>query len=140
MPNKEELADIMGHDAYAELTGLEVIMAEPGYVEVRLPVTPKILNGHGMVHGGALFTLADYAAAAASNLHGTPSMATHGAISYLRAVGGGHIIAKAKTVKTGRRMNFMSVEIFDENGALAATFQAGAIAVNRKKPNVPPPA
>ncbi|MCC8190261.1 MAG: PaaI family thioesterase, partial [Planctomycetes bacterium] len=85
MPNKEDLARMMGHDAYAELTGLEVVRAVPGEVEVRLPVTPRILNGHGMVHGGALFTLADYSAAAASNLLGVPTMATHGSISYLRA-------------------------------------------------------
>ncbi len=106
MPNKEELAVLMGHDAYAELTGLEVIKAIPGEVEVRLPVTSKILNGHGNVHGGALFTLADYAAAAASNLYSEPTIGTHGAISYLRAVQSGFITAKAKTVKHGKRMNF----------------------------------
>lgn len=140
MPRKEELAELMGHDAYAELTGLEVTRAEPGNVEVRLPVTSKILNGHGMVHGGALFTLADYAAAAASNLYGEPTMATHGSISYLRAVGGGVITAKARTVKAGKRMKFQVVDIFDENGQLAATFQGGGINVTRKKPNVQPPA
>lgn len=132
MPKKNELAERMGHDAYAEITGLEVIHAEPGYVEVRMPVTEKILNGHGNVHGGALFTLADYAQAAASNMLGEATMATNGSISYLRAVREGHVLAKAKTIKSGRRMKFQAVELFDAKGELVAIFQGGSITVARK--------
>ncbi len=58
MAGMDELQERMGHDAYAALSGIEVIRAEPGYVEVGMRVTPAILNGHGNVHGGALFTLA----------------------------------------------------------------------------------
>lgn len=134
MPKKSELAERMGHDAYAAMTGLEVLHVEPGRVDVRMPVTPGILNGHGNVHGGALFTLADYAAAAASNMLGTATMATNGSISYLRAVRGGHVLAKARTVKDGQRMKFQVVELFDEQDRLVAVFQGGAITVNRKQP------
>ncbi len=129
MPDKKELARLMGHDKYAELTGLEVLRAKPGEVEVRLPVTEKIVNGRGNVHGGALFTLADYTAAAASNMFGTPTMATNGSISYLRAVRSGHVTAIAKTVKNGKRMTFQTVEMFNDRGELVAIFQGAAIAV-----------
>ncbi len=139
MSDKKDWLEVMGHDAYAELTGLEVLRADPGYAEVRLPVTPKILNGHGNVHGGAIFTLADYAGALASNMHGDPTMATNGSISFLRSAGDGFLLAKAKTVKAGRRMKFLAVEIFDSRDQLVALFQGGAITVERKKPNVPPP-
>lgn len=140
MPNREELFELMGHDAYAELTGLEVIRAEPGSVEVRLPVTPRILNGHGKVHGGAMFTLADYASASVANLYGEPTAATNGSIEYLKAVSQGHMLAKAKTVKVGKRMKFTQVEIYDDSGDLCALFQGGAIVVSGRVPIFRPPA
>ncbi len=123
---------MMGVDNYANLTGIEVLLAEPGYAKTRLPVKKEILNGHGKVHGGAYFTLADYTAALASNMLGTPTTAINGSISFLKAVREGELTAEAKTVKSGKRMTFMTVEIYDDKGNLAAIFQSGAITVARK--------
>lgn len=136
----DELTQRMGRDNYAELTGLEVVKALPGDAEIRLPVTTKILNGHGKVHGGALFTLADYAAAVASNMFGTPTIATNASISYLRAVTGGHIVAKARTVKNGGRMKFQAVELFDAEGELVALFQCASITITRRNADASAPA
>lgn len=136
----DALTRCMGRDRYAELTGLEVVRALPGDVEIRLPVTEKILNGHGNVHGGALFTLADYASAAASNMFGVPTVATGASISYLRAATRGHLVAKAKTVKNGKRMKFQAVEIFDADGELVALFQGASIVVGRKNGGASAPA
>lgn len=132
MADKKEITGLMGRDAYAELTGLEIIRAEAGNAEVRLPVTPDILNGHGNVHGGALYTLADYTSAVASNLFGTPTIAANGSISYLKPVRSGYVTARAKTVKAGKRMNFQVVELYDAEGGLAAVFQGSSITVKRK--------
>ena len=100
----------------------------------RLPVTPAIMNGHGNVHGGAYFTLADYTAALASNMLGPRNMAVNGSISFLRAVRSGELIAEARTVKSGKRMSFMTVEIRDASGELAAIFQSSSITVDRPRP------
>lgn len=135
MLDQEEFIRLMGVDNYAALAGMEVIRAEPGCAEVRMPVAEKLLNGHGNLHGGALFTLADYAGAIASNFFGEATMAVNGAISYLRPVRGGHVIARAKTTKTGRRMNFLQVEIYDAEERLVATFQGGAMRAVRKDAN-----
>ena len=132
MPDEPGWLEAMGRDAYAELTGLEVAEARAGHAVVRLAVTPRILNGHGNVHGGAFFTLADYAAALASNLHGVPTMAVNGNINFLRAVRSGSLTATARTVKSGRRMKFIMVEIRDDAGVLAAVFQGGSITAPRK--------
>ncbi len=140
MSDTQDWLDVMGHDAYAATTGLEVVRAEPGYAEVRLPITPKILNGHGNVHGGAIFTLADYAGALASNMYGDATMATNGSISFLRPVNGAVLVAKARTIKAGRRMKYQQVDMYDDRGELVATFQGAAITVNRNVPNIPSPA
>ncbi|MDR1520486.1 MAG: PaaI family thioesterase [Planctomycetota bacterium] len=125
---------IMGDDAYAGITGLEVLRAEPGLAEVRLPVTPAVLNGHGIVHGGALFTLADYAAAIAANLLGEPTVGAYASISYLRSVRKGFAVARARTERAGRRLKVQSVEIRDDEGELAAIFQCGSMTVAGKPP------
>jgi acyl-CoA thioesterase len=132
LPNRNEVESLMGTDAYAEHAGMEVLRAEPGYAEVRLTLSPSVLNGHGNLHGGALFTLADYAGAIASNMHGEATAAITGSISFLSAVRGGHVVARARTVKAGRRITFQNVDIYDDRGVLAATFQGTAARVRRK--------
>ncbi|MCL2001726.1 MAG: PaaI family thioesterase [Planctomycetes bacterium] len=139
MPDKKCWLEIMGHDAYAELIGLEVVHAEPGRAEVRLTITPKVLNGHGNVHGGAIFTLADYAGALASNMLGDPTIATNGSIAFLRPAGSGILTAKARTVKSGRRMKYLVVDICNDRDELIAVFHGGAITVHRKNPAPPLP-
>jgi uncharacterized domain 1 len=134
MTDNSNWREIMGDDAYAlKTTGIEVVEVRPGYAKTRLPVTPAIMNGHGNVHGGAYFTLADYTAALASNMLGTPTIATNGSISFLRAVQDGELVAEAKTVKSGKRMNFMMVEIFDAAGVLSALFQGSSISVPKSR-------
>ena len=128
--NDNDWLKIMGKDAYAVLTGLEVIRAGPGVAEVRLPVTSRVINGHGNLHGGALFTLADYAAAIAANLNGGPTVAANATISDLRPVREGWVTAKAATVRNGRRMKVQRVDIFDSRGELCAIFQCGAMTVS----------
>jgi acyl-CoA thioesterase len=127
MTDKMSWREIMGTDHYAELTGIEVLEAKAGYAKARLKVSQHILNGHGNVHGGAYFTLADYTAAIASNLLGTPTLAVNGSISFLRSVQAGELVAEAKIVKHGRRLNFMTVEIRDSADNLVAVFQASSI-------------
>ncbi len=134
MADNSTWREVMGDDVYAlRTTGIEVVEAKAGYARTRLPVTPAIMNGHGNVHGGAYFTLADYTAALASNMLGPRNMAVNGSISFLRAVRSGELIAEARTVKSGKRMSFMTVEIRDASGELAAIFQSSSITVDRAR-------
>ena len=49
-----------------------------------MTVTEAMVNGHGICHGGFIFTLADSAFAFACNSHGERAVAQHCAISFLR--------------------------------------------------------
>ena len=133
LPNRDEVEPLLGIDAFAEQMGMEVLRAEAGYAEVRLPLSPGVMNGHGNLHGGAMFTLADYAGALASNMYGEATMAVNGSISFMNAVRGGHVVAKARTVKAGRRVKFQVVDIYDADDTLVATFQGAAMTVRRKE-------
>lgn len=63
------LIDFLKNDHFAVRSGVELLEIKPGYAKARMLVTPEHLNGGGVCQGGALFTLADLAFAAAANSH-----------------------------------------------------------------------
>ena len=79
-----DMTRFVKNDQFAQFTGLELITVEPGYAVVRMEVKPYHLNGVGSVQGGAIFTLADYAFAAACNSKGSPTLGINASISYFR--------------------------------------------------------
>lgn len=54
-------------DTLSRSLGMELLAARPGRAVVRMTVRPDMLQGHGSVHGGMLFTLADTAFAFCCN-------------------------------------------------------------------------
>jgi acyl-CoA thioesterase len=114
------------HDRFARLAGISLVEVSPGYSRVTMTVTPEHKNGAGTVHGGALFTLADFAFAVASNSHGTLALAATAHISFLRAVTEGVLTAEAREIASGRKLGTYTVEIKDDQGELVALFSGTA--------------
>ena len=56
-------------DKFALLAGVELLETGNGYAKARMLIKPEHLNGGGVCQGGAIFTLADLAFAAATNSH-----------------------------------------------------------------------
>ena len=124
---------IAENDRFARHAGIELLEVAEGSATARMKITRQHLNGVNIVHGGAIFTLADLAFAAASNSHGTVAVAINVSIAYIKAVGRGHLIAKAREVSRNPRLALYLVDITDEDGDLVATFQG---MVYRKKENL----
>jgi len=118
------------NDRFAEYTGMELLTAEDGKATVRLLVKPHHLNAYGNLHGGALFTLADYAFAAASNSRGTVAVGINATISYLKAVTGGELIAEAEEVSLGSKLSSYIVKVY-QNKEIVALFQGMAYRKNK---------
>ena len=90
-----------------------------------------------MVQGGAIFTLADYAFAAASNSRGKLALATDVHISFMRAVRTGAVLtAEAREESSSRALSRCQVRVTDQEGALVALFVGTAF---RKSNSVPLP-
>ena len=66
-----ELAKIFDKDRFATGIGVELLEVRGGRAVARLVVGPQHLNAAGVVQGGAVFGLADFAFAVASNSRGT---------------------------------------------------------------------
>ncbi len=114
-------------DKYAELTGVEIVEARPGYSRVRLPYSEKIMNSVGVPHGGALFTLADMAFSTAANYGQERVMvSTNANIAFIKGAKRGPLVAEGKIVNGGHRLATYSVEILDgDNNIVAAAMISG---------------
>lgn len=70
----EEAREFFKNDHFAtEACGCRVVEAGPGHAVCEFDIEEKHLNGFGGVMGGAIFTLADFAVAIASNIGEEPS-------------------------------------------------------------------
>jgi acyl-CoA thioesterase len=119
----EALQRYFRRDRFAALVGIEVLDIAPGFARVRLPLREDLHNGLGIVHGGAIFTLADMAFAVASNSHGTAAVGVHTSISYLAALSTGTLTAEAIEVSRGRKLATYSMRVTDDAGTLVALMQ-----------------
>jgi acyl-CoA thioesterase len=110
-------------DKFARHCGIEIVEVKSGYALVRMPIKEFHFNGLKTVHGGALFTLADFAFAIASNSHGTAVVAIHVDISYLKAISQGVLTAEAREISSEARIVIYSIEVRNQDKELIALFQ-----------------
>jgi acyl-CoA thioesterase len=122
----DALQDFFDRDRFARRAGIALEEVGPGYARARMTITDDHKNGAGTVHGGAFFTLADFAFAVACNSHGTLAMAASAHISFLRSVTEGVLSAEAREISAGRKLGTYLVEIRDTDGEMVALFTGTA--------------
>lgn len=98
--------------------GVELIEAGVGTARAELTVRPEHMNGVGVCQGGVLFSLADFAFAAACNYAEEPVIGIEVSISYCKTVKTGKIVAEAKEVARTRSTTVAEVRVTDETGTL----------------------
>ncbi|NLI38342.1 MAG: PaaI family thioesterase [Clostridiaceae bacterium] len=119
-----DMIKFVKNDKFAHFIGLKLVTVEPGYAVVQMEVQPHHLNGVGLVQGGAIFTLADYAFAAASNSKGSATLGISANISFFRTPKGRLLTAKAKEVSSTNRLCSYNVDVLDEDNELIARLTA----------------
>ena len=126
----ENVRKFFKKDRFAKYVGIELIEVSEGKARVRLKIRQEHLNGVDLVHGGAIFALADFAFAVASNSHGTIALGVNANISYLKAARGGVLTADAIEVARNPNLATYQINITNEEDDLIAVFQG---TVYRKK-------
>jgi uncharacterized protein (TIGR00369 family) len=115
------------HSPFMRFLGLEVVRAEKGSIEVRLPFREEFLRGDGSdwLHGGVVSSLADivgdYAVVTETGV-GVPTIDLR--VDYLRPARRGDLIAIGRTLRVGRTVSVADVEIRDTSGAVVAVGRA----------------
>ena len=117
---------LLEKDLFASHIGIQLISVYQGEAVAEMEVRPYHLNGVGVIQGGALFTLADFAFAAASNSRGGVAVALQANISFFKGISGGKLTATASELKSGKTISNYEVRITDENENLIAHFNGTA--------------
>jgi uncharacterized protein (TIGR00369 family) len=115
---------------YAHFLGLELGEIRSGEALIHLKVRDEFKQNQGVVHGGVIASLIDTASAFAVTTELEPGervTTTDLTIHYLRPVTEGDLQAKARIVRSGRRLFVISVEVSDSRQALIATAATGYI-------------
>lgn len=113
-PTIEETRERFSHDRFAtEACGCSVIEASEGHSVCAFDVASVHFNARGAVMGGAIFTLADFALAVASN-YSSAAVSVTNTIEFMSAPRGKRLIATCDANKNGRTLGFYTVEVYDE--------------------------
>lgn len=119
----ENILEVMKQDKFAAYLGIEIIWAKDGEAEGRFKADGNHVNALGMVHGGAIYALADTTFAAASNSREGTAVGTNVSITYCNAAQPGILIARAKEISLNRKLATYLLEITDEKENVIALFQ-----------------
>lgn len=122
----QQIARFFDRDKLAKFLDIELVDVSPGQATTRMTIQEKHYNGVNITHGGAIFTLADFAFAVACNSYGTLAVAINVNISFLKATSKGVLTAKAREVTKTKKLGTYHIEVFDETGDIVASFQGTA--------------
>jgi acyl-CoA thioesterase len=119
----QKISSKFENDRYAKLSEISLTEASPGYARAIMVINEKHLNAADVVQGGAIFTLADFAFAVASNSHGRLSLAIDAEISFFRSVRAGTLTATAREISLHNKLGTYLIDITNEKNELIAHFK-----------------
>ncbi len=117
-------------DRYAAFSGIELLEIESGKATAKMPIKEMHLNAGNVVQGGAIFTLADLAFAAAVNAYGNLAMSIETTIRYFKSVSSGTLYAKAEMIHIHHKLATFEVKVTNQENELIALFTATAYRKN----------
>ena len=112
------------NDSASHRLGIEIRDVAPGRATAAMTVTDDMVNGHGMCHGGFVFTLADTAFAFACNTYNERTVAAGAGIDFLEPVQAGAELAATAVERARRgRSGIYDVTVSTATGQVVAEFR-----------------
>lgn len=116
---------------YAQQRGLvkllDISISEIGvdYLQAKMPITPDLLQVHGIMHGGATCVLVETAGSFASRMVLDPelqySVGSQIQVNHLRPVKSGVVVATCKPIHIGRQKHVWDIPVYAvDSGKLVA--------------------
>jgi uncharacterized protein (TIGR00369 family) len=121
----EIITQFLVHSPFVRHLGMKLESIEPEHARLVMPYREELATIGDVVHGGALASLLDTAAMAASwsahdasgQLRGT----TVGlSVDFVSAARGSEVVADARVIKRGKSLCFCEVDVTDADGGLVA--------------------
>jgi acyl-CoA thioesterase len=120
-------------DRASRALGMQVDVLEVDHAVVRMTVTETMVNGHDIVHGGYLFTLADSTFALVCNSRGALTVAAGADITFVASARLGDVlVAEGASRAAYGRSGLTDVRVTRESdGALIAEFRGRSRSLGR---------
>ena len=106
---------------FMQYNHISLAAVEKDFAAVELTVVPESCNPYGLIHGGAIYTLADNATGAAAHSDGRYYVTQTSALHFLRNQATGTVRASAWVRHRGKSTVLTAVDITGEGGRLLAT-------------------
>ncbi len=132
---EESAAAMLAGDRICPLLGIRLVRIAPGSCTMAMGIRADMVNGHGICHGGMIFTLGDSAFAYACNSGGGSVVAASASIDFLAPAHiGDELTAVATTVWRRGRSGIYETLITNQKGETIALFRGRSQLVNATRP------
>ena len=118
---EEMMAEREKRNGFMNHNHIEMESIEKDRAVFKLVIRPESKNPYGMVHGGAIYTLADNAPGVAAHTDGRYYVTQTSALHFLRNQSEGTVRATATVRHRGKSTVLTAVDITGDDGKLIAT-------------------
>ena len=109
-----EARKIFKEDKFAtDATGIIIEAADVNYAKCKLELYPKHMNALNTPMGGAIYTLADFTFAIASNIGNVPTVTMTSEIAFLKVAKGDVLTSESHLIKEEDRDCYFRIDITD---------------------------
>jgi len=123
-------------NTFMETLGIEFIDVGEDYLTAKMPVTPKVHQPDGVLHGGATAALAESVGSVAAhiflNAQDVRILGTQITANHIRSLREGEVFATATTIHKGRTTQLWDVKVKDAEGKLISSCRLSTIALAKK--------
>jgi acyl-CoA thioesterase len=121
---EQSAAAMYAKDVAAQALGITLTHIAPGQASMQMQVRADMLNGHGICHGGLIFTLADTAFAYACNSYNKVAVAAGCNIEFLKpGQAGDTLSAIAKEQALQGRHGIYDITVHNSAAEIIAVFR-----------------
>ena len=118
------------NDNSSPWVGIDMVEVDEGRAVMSLTVKKHHTNGHGICHGGIIFTLADTAFAFACNSRNQSTVAQHNTISFVSPGAlGDTLTARAKELSLIGKNGIYDVTVINQDGRVIAELRGCSRAI-----------
>lgn len=130
-------ANLVSKNTLMETLSIEMVDFGEDFLVARMPVTPKVHQPDGVLHGGATAALAESVGSFAAHMFiDTEEFFVRGleiTANHLKSVTEGFIYAKATFLHKGRTTQLLDIRVTDEHDNLVSICKLSTISLPKKK-------
>lgn len=138
--SKDEIlkkANVSCKNTLMETLQIEFVDAGENFVIANMPVTSKVHQPDGVLHGGATVALAETVGSFASHIFlDTDAYFVRGidiSAKHIKSVRDGFVHAKASFVHIGRTMQIFNIDVIDDHGNLVSTCKLTTVSLPKER-------